>query len=67
MPDQRIGFACKLMTEETFADRKAEKLWYENYNTKSTTVTSLDKLPRSAAIDKLCGIIQHNIDTILPQ
>jgi len=67
MPDQRIGFACKLMTEETFADRKAEKLWYENYNTKSTTVTSLDKLPRSAAIDKLCGIIQHNIDTLKRQ
>lgn len=64
MIDQRIGFCCKLMTEESFPDTKLEKQWYAQYNTKSTTVTSLDKLPRTVAIDKLCGIIQHNIDTL---
>jgi len=64
MTDQRIGFACKTLSEQTFTDSKQEKLWLSQYNTKSTTVTSLDKLPRSAAIDKLCMIIQHNIDAL---
>lgn len=67
MTDQRVGFACKIMTEEMFPDRKQEKTWYESHNTKSTTITSLDKMSRTAAIDKLCGIIQHNIDTLKRQ
>jgi UV DNA damage repair endonuclease len=67
MPDQRIGFACKLMTEQTFSDKKMEKQWYSDYNTKSTTITSLEKLPRTQAIEKLCEIIRYNIAVLTRQ
>ena len=58
--DQRIGFCCKMLPEQVFSTKKDAQAWLDMHNCKSTTVAYLDKLSRTAAIDKICGIITHN-------
>lgn len=58
--DQRIGFCCKMLPEQTFDTRKDAQAWLDAHNCKSTTVAYLDKLTPSAVIDKICSIILHN-------
>lgn len=58
--DQRIGFCCKMLPEQTFDTKKDAQAWLDSHNCKSTTVAYLDKLTPSAVIDKICTIIRHN-------
>lgn len=58
--DQRIGFCCKMLPEQTFDTKKDAQAWLDAHNCKSTTVAYLDKLTPSAVIDKICSIIRHN-------
>ena len=58
--DQRIGFCCKMLPEQTFTTKKDAQAWLDLHNCKSTTVAYLDRLNRTHAIDKICSIIQHN-------
>ena len=65
--DQRIGFCCKMLPEQTFSTKKDAQVWLDQHNCKSTTVAYLDKLTRTAAIDKICQIIQHNQQALAQQ
>jgi UV damage endonuclease UvdE len=67
MTDQRIGFACKMLTEQTFENKKAAADWLKRHNTSATTVANLDKLDRSAAIDKIIAIIHANAEALCNQ
>ena len=60
MVDQRIGFACKFMPEQTFKLKKEEKVWLESYNLKGTTVTALQKLSRTQQVDRICELVYAN-------
>jgi UV damage endonuclease UvdE len=65
--DKRIGFCCKFVSETEFKDKKSAAEWHSLYNTKGTTVTSLEKLTRTQAIDKLCGIVRYNTEVLMRQ
>jgi len=65
--DKRIGFACKMMTEEVFASKKDANLWLKKYNTSATTVAALDRLSRSQAIEKIVSILRQNAQVLCNQ
>ena len=65
--DKRIGYCCKLLTEQTFDNKKAAVAWQEAHNGKSTTVAYLDKLSYVQAVEKVRGIIAHNQQALMRQ
>lgn len=65
--DKRIGYCCKLLTDQTFDSKKAAQAWLESHNGKSTTVANLDKLSYSDAVEKVRGIIAHNQQALINQ
>lgn len=56
---QRIGFACKIQSEHDKADAKL--------NTKSTTISYLQRQTTDAAHEKLWGLIKHNMVALQAQ
>lgn len=56
---KRIGFACKIQSSQGTA--------HKDLNTKSTTITYLNKLSKDAAFEKLFGIAKHNLVTLYKQ
>ena len=56
---QRIGFACKIQSEQGKPNK--------DLNTKTTTITHLKTLSRDAAYQKLYTIAQHNLATLYKQ
>lgn len=65
--DKRIGYCCKLLTEQTFDNKKAAAAWLETHNGKSTTVAYLDKQIYSDAVEKVRSIIAHNQQALIEQ
>jgi len=55
----RIGFACKIQSSHDVADSK--------YNTKSTTITYLQRQTPDGVQEKLWGLVKHNIATLQAQ
>ena len=55
----RIGFACKIQSQLGIA--------HKDLNTKSTTITHLKTLERTAAYNKLYGIAKNNLTALLAQ
>jgi UV DNA damage repair endonuclease len=62
-----IGFACKMLTEQTFSNKKSAGDWLKSHNTSTTTVANLDRLTRTQAIDKIVGLINHNSEVLCRQ
>lgn len=56
---KRIGFACKIQSEHDKADPKL--------NTKTTTLTWLNNQPRDKSVEKLWGIMKHNVQALQQQ
>ena len=56
---KRIGFACKIQSDLGTA--------HKDLNTKSTTITYLNKLNRDQAFEKLYTIAKHNLYTLAKQ
>ena len=55
----RIGFACKIQTEHDKADA--------DLNTKSTTISYLQRQTEDAARSKLWGLLDHNVNAFYRQ
>ena len=55
----RVGFACKIQKSEGVADPKL--------NTKSTTITWLNKQTKDVAVARLWDLMRHNMDTLYNQ
>jgi len=55
----RVGFACKIQKSAGVADPKL--------NTKSTTITWLNKQTKDVAIARLWDLMRHNMDTLYNQ
>lgn len=55
----RIGFACKIQSSEGTA--------HPDFNTKSTTITYLQRQTEDAARAKLWGLLEHNLSTFMRQ
>lgn len=58
MTSGRIGFCCNWLSPTR--DAAAEGLM----NIKTTTVTSLAKLPEARVMEKLLGLVSHNMNTL---
>ena len=56
---QRIGFACKIQKSPGVADPQL--------NTKSTTITWLNKQTRDRAVERLWDLLKHNCTTLHKQ
>lgn len=65
--DQRIGYCCKLLSDQTFDSKKAAQAWLDAHNGKSTTVAYLDKQSYSDAVEKVRSIIAHNQQALMNQ
>jgi UV damage endonuclease UvdE len=63
--DHRIGFACKIVAD--VEDKKQKMLLESKYNTKSTTITALQKLNHGQKIEKLYGIVSQNAEILANQ
>lgn len=60
MTEQRIGFACKLSELDSNGAVKT----IESCNTRTTTITWLNKQPKKTAEDKLMSLIEHNVSAV---
>ena len=67
MVDRRVGFACKLLTEQSFESKKLANAWLKRYNTSTTTVANLDKLGRNQAVDRIVELIETNAQVLCNQ
>lgn len=65
--DQRIGFACKIVPSQSFDTKREETAWLQTYNTRSTTVTALNRLGRTQAIERIAGLIRANAEVLCNQ
>lgn len=60
---KRIGFACKFVHPNNNLTPKQRSDFESKYNTKTTTITWLDKQKRDVAEDRLWQIMQHNLQS----
>jgi UV DNA damage endonuclease len=60
---KRIGFACKYLHSNTILTEKQKADIESKYNTKTTTVTWLNKQKKQVAEDRLWQIMVHNINS----
>jgi UV DNA damage endonuclease len=61
--NKRIGFACKYIHPNSFLTEKQKSEIESKYNTKTTTVTWLDKQTKQVAEDRLWKIMVHNVNS----
>jgi UV DNA damage repair endonuclease len=59
----RIGFACKYMVEDQSQSKKILEELQRPYNTRSTTITWLNRQTREVAEERLWDIMVHNIES----
>lgn len=57
---QRVGFACKFMSDQTASKKKLKEV-EAPYNTKTTTNAWLNRQSRAVAEQRLIDIMKHNI------
>lgn len=65
--DKRVGFACKLLTQQQFSSKKEALDWLKKHNTTSTTVANLSRMSKTAAIDKIISLLHHNSQVLKDQ
>jgi UV DNA damage repair endonuclease len=58
---KRIGYACKTHHHDQTLPKKVLQEKYSSINTKSTTLAWMNRQTESVAIEKLEGIIEHNL------
>jgi UV damage endonuclease UvdE len=61
--DYRIGFACKIVADidcNNINNKKQKQILEKKYNTKSTTITFLQKFNKNKQIEKLVEIAEQN-------
>lgn len=63
IPTKRIGFACKLAHPNKMLTPKQREMFESKFNTKTTTVTWLNKQKPEVAEERLWQIMIHNVQS----